>query len=178
MSEQTPKPTSEQKIDQDRIELETQVEGVRVVETDFHDPELLDMIERNKVEVGISGGTRLPEIEKMKPRTHDRAYRVTHEDEDSGVAQTVGGVYIFKQGVDTGMVEIAYFKDKHAPKGVMWPAVEAVTEETRKSFEIMAKVDKSNERSARLLKGLGTYAYFGASDQSPEIDEYFASKKR
>lgn len=156
--------------------LETRDEHTRLVETSFDDPEILELVQENAAAIR-EGSINIQDINNLVARKEGFAYKVLH-DEDSE-EKTVGAVYAIRKGMDTGSIQIAYFIDsKSEGKGIMGAAVASATERLQARYDVMAQVDRDNERSKKLLRGLGTYAYFGSDERNTQMEQFFAWKKR
>lgn len=155
--------------------IETRDPATTLVETHFNDPALTALIESNRRAVD-EGNINIDGISGLTARKDGYAYIIQHGAED-GSEDAVGAVYGIRKGMETGAIQIAYFVDsKFEGKGIMSAAVAGATEALSKKFDVMAEVDVDNERSKKLLKGLGSYAYFGSGHSGKE--QFFAARKR
>lgn len=155
--------------------LETRDQHTHLVETNFNDPEILELVQKNAVAIR-EGSININDISGLIARKEGFAYKVLRDDEQD---KAVGAVYAVRKGMDTGSIQIAYFIDSQFEgKGIMSAAVASATERLQTGYDVMAEVDHDNERSKKLLRGLGTYAYFGSNERNPQKEQFFASRKR
>ena len=172
----TEKPKKENYIPLENPEtLETRDSHTHLVETKFDDPEILELVQKNMVAIQ-EGSINVNDISQLSARKEGLAYKILHDEEGGKVA---GAVYAVRKGMDTGSIQIAYFIDSQFEgRGIMGAAVASVTERLQANYDVMAEVDYSNERSKKLLRGLGTYAYFGSDERNPRKEQFFASRRR
>lgn len=152
--------------------LPTVLEGVSAVETNFDDPELQELIEKNTLSIR-QGEIDIDSISMLRSRKDGFAYKVQLEDESG--TQTVGAVYLITKGRDARTAEAAYFVDQsYEGQGIMGASVAAVANRYQSDYELMFDIGNENEASIRIARSLGAKAL----DATATSQRYYADRKR
>ncbi len=152
--------------------LPTALEGVSAIETNFDDPELQELIERNTLSIR-QGEIDIDAITSLRSRKDGFAYKV--ELEEDGSTRAVGAVYLITKGRDTRTAEAAYFVDQsYEGQGIMGASVAAVASRYQSDYELMFDIGNENEASIRIARSLGAKAL----DATDVAKRYYTDRVR
>lgn len=85
-------------------------------------------------------------------------YKILHEEENE-LEELAGLIYLIKKGMEHGSLQIAYVvANEYQGEGIGKSSVGAVTQEIGEKYDLVAHIDHDNERSTRIVRGLGYFA--------------------
>lgn len=157
----------------EEYELPTAKEGVTLEQAYVDDADVIEFTQEHAKEVADSE-IDVTIVSQLSPK-EAMVYKILEgEDYDQ---ELIGLIYLIRKGMETGSLEIAYLLDEsYQSQGIGKASVGALTEVIGKKFDLIAKIDPENDRSVRLVKGLG---FFSTQDVvARDFEPFYRPKDR